>query len=145
MADNGEVEGKEITYDEKLSWVNEIAKPIATKHVAKKIYKVVKKASKNKKNLMVGIKLVQKALRKNQKGMVIFAGDVTPIEIMCHLPGMCEERDIPYCYVPSKLDLGAAMGCGERACVVMMISDNPEYKDSYDELKEQIKVLPYPL
>lgn len=33
---------------------------------------------------------------------VVFAGDVTPIEVMCHLPVVCEDRNIPYAYVPAK-------------------------------------------
>ena len=33
---------------------------------------------------------------------VAIAGDVTPIEVICHLPAVCEELEIPYAYVPSK-------------------------------------------
>lgn len=34
---------------------------------------------------------------------VVLAGDVTPIDVYSHLPVMCEDRNIPYCYVPSKV------------------------------------------
>lgn len=148
MAENGEAkERPEISYEEKLQGVTAIAKPIATKSLAKKIYKVVKKAYKNKSNVINGLKNVQKSIRKGQKGIVILAGDITPIDMMCHLPAMCEDRDLPYCYVPSKMDLGSCMGPGssERCCVSLMIIENPELKEAYKELKEQIKVLPAPV
>ena len=34
--------------------------------------------------------------------IVILAGDTRPIEVIAHLPVICEESGIPYCYVPSK-------------------------------------------
>lgn len=34
--------------------------------------------------------------------LVMFAGDVSPIDIMCHMPGVCEDKDIPYAYTPSR-------------------------------------------
>lgn len=32
----------------------------------------------------------------------MLAGDTVPIDVYCHIPIMCEERSIPYAYVPSK-------------------------------------------
>ena len=40
-------------------------------------------------------------LRREPAGMVVLAGDTEPIELICHLPIVCEDKDIPYCYVPS--------------------------------------------
>jgi len=34
--------------------------------------------------------------------IVILSGDTRPVEVICHLPVICEESGIPYCYVPSK-------------------------------------------
>jgi len=53
--------------------VNEIAKPLADWKLAKKIYKVVKKA-KQKESIRTGLSDVQKAIRKGEKGIVILAG-----------------------------------------------------------------------
>lgn len=75
--------------------------------------------------------------------LVVFAGDVTPVEIMCHLPAVCEERNIPYCYTPSRKDLGAAMGV-KRGTVAMLIREHPEYQDLYDKLKVELSTLPIP-
>lgn len=75
--------------------------------------------------------------------LVIFAGDVTPVEIMCHLPAVCEERNIPYCYTPSRKDLGAAMGV-KRGTVAMMVREHPDYQDLFDKLKVELSALPIP-
>ena len=32
----------------------------------------------------------------------IIAGDISPIDVVTHLPVLCEDHDIPYIYVPSK-------------------------------------------
>lgn len=75
--------------------------------------------------------------------IVLFAGDVSPIEIMCHLPAVCEEKSVPYAYVPSRHELGAAMGV-KRGTVTVLVREHPEYKDLYDELKKEIAILPVP-
>lgn len=75
--------------------------------------------------------------------IVIFAGDVAPIEIMCHLPAVCEEKGIPYTYIPSRQDLGTAMGV-KRGTVTVLVREHPEYKDLFDELQKEINILPVP-
>lgn len=34
--------------------------------------------------------------------LVILAGDISPIDVITHVPVLCEDNDIPYVYVPSK-------------------------------------------
>lgn len=63
---------------------------------------------------------------------------------MCHLPVVCEDKDIPYCYTPSKLDIGTAMGV-KRGSLMVLIKEHPEYKDLYDELASTMKTLAAPL
>lgn len=76
--------------------------------------------------------------------IVVFAGDISPIEIMCHLPAVCEEKDIPYCYTPSRKDIGAAMGT-MRGCIMVMVKEHEDYKELFDEVKGEIKFLGHPL
>lgn len=80
-------------------------------------------------------------LRKGETGIVIFAGDVTPVDIMCHLPAVCEEKNIPYCYTPSRMDIGAALGV-KRGTLMVLIREHDDYKELYDELKQEISNLP---
>ena len=80
---------------------------MASESTTKKLHKLVRKASQAK-FVKRGVKEVVKALRKGEKGFCIIAGDISPVDVITHLPIMCEDRGIPYLYVPSKHDLGAA-------------------------------------
>jgi len=33
---------------------------------------------------------------------VVIAGDVSPIDVISHIPVACEDNKVPYAYVPSK-------------------------------------------
>ncbi|XP_071480666.1 H/ACA ribonucleoprotein complex subunit 2-like protein [Diadema antillarum] len=133
----------ELSYDELVSRVSPIANPMASRKLTKKLYKVIKKASKVK-MVRRGVKEVQKFLRKGEKGFVVFAGDVTPIEVMCHLPAVCEDLDLPYAYVPSKSDLGAASGAKRATCCIL-VKSHADYTDSYKECLSLVKALPPPI
>lgn len=76
-------------------------------------------------------------IRKGETGLVIFAGDVTPVDIMCHLPAVCENKSIPYCYTPSRMDIGAALGV-KRGTLMVLIREHEDYKDLYDECKQEM-------
>merc|ERR1712015_195042 len=132
------------SYEEKLRFVSCIAKPMASKKLTKKIYKVIKKGSKHKTFVRNGLKDVQARIRKGETGIVVFAGDVTPIEVMCHMPAVCEEKSLPYVYTPSRQDLGTAMGV-KRGCLMVMVREHEDYKELYDELKAEIDALPPPV
>ncbi|XP_054765452.2 H/ACA ribonucleoprotein complex subunit 2-like protein [Lytechinus pictus] len=138
-----EAETQELTYDELVARVSPIANPLASRKLTKKLYKVIKKASKVK-MVRRGVKEVQKFLRKGEKGFVVFAGDVTPIEVMCHLPGVCEDLDMPYAYVPSKSDLGASSGAKRATCCIL-VKKHADYEDSYKECHNLVKALPPPI
>lgn len=34
--------------------------------------------------------------------LCVIAGNISPIDVITHVPVLCEEADIPYVYVPSK-------------------------------------------
>jgi H/ACA ribonucleoprotein complex subunit 2 len=54
--------------------VNPISQPLASRKLAKKLYKLVKKSAKEKGSLRHGLSDVMKAIRKNEKGVIILAG-----------------------------------------------------------------------
>jgi H/ACA ribonucleoprotein complex subunit 2 len=55
-----------------------------------------------------GVKEVVKGLRKGVKGICILAADVSPVDVISHIPIICENKDIPYVYVRSRMELGLA-------------------------------------
>ncbi|KAM8834825.1 H/ACA ribonucleoprotein complex subunit 2-like protein [Synchiropus splendidus] len=123
--------------------LNQISDPLASRKLSKKLYKCVKKAAKVK-NIRRGVKEVQKFINKGERGVVVLAGDTLPIDVYCHLPVMCEDRNLPYVYVPSKVDLGSSAGSKRPTCVIL-IKPHPDYQEVYDECVEQVTALPKPL
>ena len=62
-----------------------------------------------------------KAVERGVAKLVVLAEDVEPPEVVAHLPIICEERSIPYLYVPSKAQLGPPLGIdvsAASACIV---------------------------
>ena len=55
-----------------------------------------------------------------------------------HLPILCEDREVPYIYVPSKLDLGTA-ACTKRPTSCILVTPNKSFTETelYDKLKEE--------
>jgi large subunit ribosomal protein L7Ae len=51
-----------------------------------------------------------KAIERAQAKLVVIAEDVDPPEVVAHLPLLCDERKIPYLFVPTKEQIGKALG-----------------------------------
>jgi H/ACA ribonucleoprotein complex subunit 2 len=85
-----------------LDAISPIAAPLANKKLSKKLFKTVKRASKAR-QLKRGVKEVVKALRKGEKGLLLLASNITPVDVISHLPLMAEEgAGVEYCWVLSK-------------------------------------------
>ncbi|KAF9926316.1 snoRNA-binding protein [Linnemannia zychae] len=126
--------------------VSPIAAPLAADKLTKKLLKTVKKAAKAK-HVKRGVKEVVKGLRKGEKGLVLIAGDISPIDVITHVPVLCEENDVPYVFLPSKEELGTA-GSTKRptSCVMVVLGGKKkdmdsakEYKELYDECFAKVK------
>lgn len=57
-----------------------------------------------------GINETTKSIERKAAKLVVIASDVEPEEIVIHIPMLCEEKGIPYVYVPTKAELGKAVG-----------------------------------
>ena len=79
------------------------------KEVQDLAYDLVEKARDNGK-ISKGADEATKQVERGQAKLVVMAEDVTPEEILAHMPVLCEEKKIPYSYVPSKQELGNAAG-----------------------------------
>ena len=128
--------------------ISKLAQPLASDKLLKKCLKLVKKSCKHK-LVRRGVKEVQKALRKNQKGICLIAGDISPVDVISHLPAMCEDKDVPYVFVPSKKGLGEA--CKSKrptSCVLIMKAkeedeERQDERELYDDLAKKInKIAP---
>merc|ERR1719265_3003975 len=53
-----------------------------------------------------GLNHVTTLVENKQAKLVVIAHDVDPIEIVCWLPALCREKDVPYCIIKGKSRLG---------------------------------------
>lgn len=81
-----------------------------------------------------------KAVERGQAKLVIIAEDVDPEEIVAHLPPLCEEKEIPYIYVPSKKELGAAAGIEVPAASVAIIEPG-KARELVEEIATKVREL----
>jgi len=107
------------------------------KELSEKVLQVVEVAratGKIKKGTNETTKSVERGLAK----LVIIAEDVDPEEIVMHLPPLCEEKKVPYVYVPSKAELGRAAGIDVAAASVSIIEPG-DAKKSLEEIIKKIE------
>lgn len=74
-----------------------------------KVYEAITIAQKTGK-IRKGVNEATKAIERGIAKLVVMAEDVTPEEILMHIPVLCEEKQVPYAYVPSREELGRASG-----------------------------------
>merc|ERR1711988_258954 len=136
-----EEKGEDDEEEEVEVKVGPFCEPLADKKLAKKLFKCIKKATKAK-QVLRGVKEVVKAVRKGTKGVCVIAGNISPMDVISHLPILCEDQDVPYVYVRSKEDLGAA-GLTKRPTSCMLIAPSikkgTEEPEGFDEVKKKVK------
>lgn len=91
------------------------------KEVADKALQAVEMARDTGK-IRKGTNEVTKAIDNGTALLVILSEDIDPEEIVMHIPMLCEEKNVPIVYVPTKNDLGNAAGI-QRSCASIAIVD----------------------
>ena len=86
------------------------------------VYEIVEVARKSGK-IKRGCNEVTKAIEKGKAKFVAYAADISPKEIVMHLPLLCKEKEIPCKEVPSKTELGAAAGIPLGTAAVAVIQE----------------------
>ncbi|MBX5320703.1 MAG: 50S ribosomal protein L7Ae [Candidatus Bathyarchaeota archaeon] len=104
------------------------------KEVADAAYEALQIASKTG-TVRKGTNETTKAVERAQAKLVVIAEDVDPPEVVAHLPLLCEERKVPYIYVPSKEKLGNAVGIDVSAASACIVNEG----DAGGLIKEIIK------
>ena len=90
------------------------------KEIAEAGYEALRQARQTGK-IRKGTNETTKAIERNLAKLVIIAEDIEPPEVVAHLPILCDERSIPYVYVPTKSQMGPALGIdlgAAAACII---------------------------
>ncbi|MBS3165326.1 50S ribosomal protein L7Ae [Candidatus Woesearchaeota archaeon] len=84
-----------------------------------------------------GTNEVTKAIEKGTAKLVVVAKDVTPPEVVMHLPLLAKEKGVPCITVDSKEELGTAAGLGVSAGSVAIVQEG-EAKKLIQEIVSQL-------
>lgn len=90
------------------------------KDLINKTYEIIEMARDSGK-IRKGSNEVTKLIERTQAKFVVMAEDTKPEEILAHIPLLCEEKSIPYAYVPSRQELGNASGLDVPTAAVAVI------------------------
>ncbi|HTT25840.1 MAG TPA: 50S ribosomal protein L7Ae [Thermoplasmata archaeon] len=107
--------------------------------IAEKALQLVQVASETGK-VRVGTNEVTKSSERAEAKLVVMAEDVDPVEILVHIPMLCEEKRIPYIYVPKKQRLGQSAGLSKSAASVAVVEAG-EAKALLEELAQSFTSL----
>nr|UXY86770.1 SNU13 snRNP subunit [Cryptomonas paramecium] len=113
--------------------------PIADRIFTVQIFNLIELANEYK-QLKKGANESIKSLNRGLSELIILAADAEPIEIILHLPLICEDKNIPYIFVNNKYALGKA--CGLHRPVVacsLMPGINLKLNQQIKKIQDQIE------
>mmetsp|Transcript_24184 Transcript_24184/g.33076 ORF Transcript_24184/g.33076 Transcript_24184/m.33076 type:complete len:127 (-) Transcript_24184:142-522(-) len=121
--------------------VNPKAYPLADAEMTVKILDLVQQAC-NYKQLKKGANEATKTLNRGISEFVVLSADAEPLEILLHLPLLCEDKNVPYVFIPSKVALGRACGVS-RPVISCSVTSNEasQLKDQINSMKDGIEQL----
>ena len=79
--------------------------------------------------------------------IVVIAADISPMDVISHIPVLCEDHNIPYIFVKSRVELGEASSTKRPTSVTlvakerskkgkeMSAEEKSEWEESWDNLK----------
>jgi large subunit ribosomal protein L7Ae len=111
------------------------------KEVAEAAYEALKIARETGK-IRKGTNETTKTIERGKAKLVLIAENVSPPEVVAHLPLLCDERKAPYVYVPEKQRIGEAIGLtvGSAAAAIEETGDSEKLvAEIIEKLKGIIK------
>jgi len=121
--------------------VNPKAYPLADPALTQKILELIQQAA-NYKQLRKGANEATKTLNRGISEFIVMAADAEPLEILLHLPLLCEDKNVPYVFVVSKQALGRACGVSRAviACSVT-VNEGSQLKPQISAIQQSIEKL----
>ncbi|CEP03461.1 Ribosomal protein eL8/eL30/eS12/Gadd45 domain-containing protein [Plasmodiophora brassicae] len=120
---------------------NPKAFPLADANLTTSILEVVQQACCYK-QLKKGANEATKTLNRGISDLIIMAADAEPLEILLHLPLLCEDKNVPYVFVPSKHALGRACGVSRPVITCSILTnEGSQLKSQIDPLRDAIEKL----
>ena len=123
------------------SSVNPKAFPLADAELCRTVLDLVQQAA-NYKQIKKGANEATKTLNRGISEFIVMAADAEPLEILLHLPLLCEDKNVPYVFVPSKTALGRACGVSRSVIAASVtVNEASTLRPQIIELRNQIERL----
>lgn len=121
--------------------MNPKAYPLADQALTVKIMNLVQQAQ-NYNQLKRGANEATKTLNRGLAEFIVMAADTQPLEILLHLPLLCEDKNVPYVFVRSKQALGRACGVSRPiiSCSVT-VNEGSQLKSQIISIQQEIEKL----
>ena len=84
-----------------------------------------------------GVNEVTKSVERGLSSLVVIAEDIEPEEVIMHIPSLCEQKKIPFVYVPTKQELGKAIGLNVT-CAAISIEKAGEGESAVKDVVSRI-------
>lgn len=102
----------------------EYVKVELTDELKAKTIEIVEKSVKGK--IKAGLNEVTKAIERGNAKLIVIAEDVSPIELVMHLPILCKEKNVPFSYIASKKELGEKAGLRMSTAAIAILESPVE-------------------
>ena len=109
----------------------------ASKETIDRLYEAIEVAKATGK-ISKGSNEVTKAIEKGKAKLVVYAKDITPPEIVMHLPLLSKDKGVLCVEVPSKEELGAAAGLDVPTAAVAIVQEG-DAKNIIKEIEDSVK------
>jgi large subunit ribosomal protein L7Ae len=107
------------------------------KEIVEAAYEALKIARETGK-IRKGTNETTKTIERGKAKLVLIAENVTPPEVVAHLPMLCDERKTTYVYVPEKQRIGEAIGLTVGSAAAA-IEETGESEKLVAEIVEKLK------
>ena len=108
------------------------------KDLNSQVYSVLERIHSKSGNIKKGVNEATKAIERSQAKLVVYAADVSPKEIVMHLPLLSKDRGVPCVEVKSRAELGRAVGIVVPTSAIAVV-DAGEEAHALEELVSKIK------
>jgi large subunit ribosomal protein L7Ae len=107
----------------------EYVKVELTDELKKKTIEIIEKSAKGK--IKAGLNEVTKSIERGTAKIVVIAEDVSPAELVMHIPLLCDEKNVPCSYITTRKDLGEKAGLRMATSAIAVI-ESPVENDIKD-------------
>ncbi|KFH42945.1 13 kDa ribonucleoprotein-associated protein-like protein [Hapsidospora chrysogenum ATCC 11550] len=124
-----------------MSGADSAAWPLADAALTQELLDLIQNA-KHLGQAKKGANEVTKALNRGVCELAVLTADASPLAILLHIPLLCEDKNTPYVFVPSKMHLGRACGVSRpviAACITA--NEGSELAGSIRAMRDKVERL----